>query len=333
MGGRISMCLLGRLWPVHRVESQPTQTKGQATFYCFALSCFVVCHVFWPYLAAARRRQPQVSGRDGAIGRDNATTIDRALARPTGAPCLASRAYDCATVLPCVVQGLDANVLPGPPGPPGPPVAGIAGPVGPPGPPGPPGIEGPGGPQGPGGAAGETGPPGPPGPPGPTAPAIGFSSIIQPGTTVTLPPGGATNLDTFETTSRPGLYTTVPFSGIFTAPVTSTYRFSAALFIADLVLTGPGSTVDAQFVLTPPFGPSSIVRRASTPYLAGAPGDVGLAGITLHLKAAILVPAGFRVSIIVLTNTLDTVVLSMAGDDPTATWFDGNAMGQQAAAP
>lgn len=183
------------------------------------------------------------------------------------------------------------------------------------------------------GAPGETGPPGPPGPPGPTAPAIGFSGIIEPGTTVTLPPGGGTILDMFETSSRPGLYTTVPFSGIFTAPATSTYRFSANLFIADVLITGPGAGLDAFFIMNPIAGPASLVRRATTPYLAGAPGGAGLAGITLRLRATLLVPAGFRVSILVLNNTPDTVVLSMAGDDPTATWFDGNATGQPAEVP
>lgn len=233
--------------------------------------------------------------------------------------------------IPCIVQGLGARALPGPPGPPGTSVVGIAGPSGPPGPAGPPGIQGPTGPQGAQGTPGERGPPGPPGPPGPTLAAIGFSSIIVPGTVITLAPGEGTLLNEFETSSRPGLYATEPFSGIFIAPVTSTYRFSVGIYVADAIFTAPGATIVAGLAVTPMVGPPTIVRRAYAPYLTGAPEGVGLAGVTLHLDAALNLTVGMRVSITIVNDTLDTVVLSMMGDDPTATWFDGNAMGQPAA--
>ncbi|AVK74910.1 hypothetical protein pqer_cds_488 [Pandoravirus quercus] len=275
-------------------------------------------------------RQRQVFGRHGAIDRSDAVATVRAVACASYLmPC----ACDCLSAAPCAVRGLDAKALPGPPGPPGPSAAGIAGPPGPPGQPGPPGIEGPGGPQGPGGPAGETGPPGPPGPPGPTAPAIGFSSIITAGTVLVLPPSGGTILNEFETSSRPGLYATQPFTGIFTAPVTSTYRFSANIYIPDIIVTAPGATIVASLVFGPPVGPSRIVRRALAPYLVGAPPDAGLAGITLHLEAALDLPAGTRVLITLVNDTPNMVTLSLGTGDPTATWFDGNAMGQPAAVP
>lgn len=150
---------------------------------------------------------------------------------------------------------------------------------------------------------------------------------------ITLAPAEGTVLNEFETSSRPGLYATEPFTGIFTAPVTSTYRFSAAIYIANMIFTAPGATIEVGLAVTPVVGPGGIVRRAYAPYLTGAPEGAGLAGITLHLDAALNLTAVPAVTITVVNNTPDTVVLSMMGDDPTATWFDGNAMGQPAAVP
>ncbi|AGO84293.1 hypothetical protein psal_cds_500 [Pandoravirus salinus] len=281
-----------------------------------------------------RRRRRRGSAPHGAIGREDVAAGDCALARPPATQCLAPRACRRAVAATCNVAGLDAGVMTGPPGPPGPSAVGPAGTPGPAGPSGEAGIQGPGGPQGSIGAPGALGPPGPPGPPGPTSPAIGFSGIIQAGTSITLPPNGGTVLDQFEATSRPGLYATQPFPGFFMAPVTSTYRFSAAVSISGIVSAAPGATFQASLnVLPPGVGPSSLVRRAQTPYLVGAPDGAGIAGITLRIDATLHLLAGSRVRIVIFNATPNAVTVAMAGDEPTATWFDGNATGQPAAVP
>lgn len=224
--------------------------------------------------------------------------------------------------------------VPGPIGPPGPPGVGIAGPPGPTGPAGPIGPPGTPGATGPAGPPGTPGGVGPAGPPGPALAAIGFSSLITAGTDITVPIAGTTPVTPFETASRPGLYNTGSFDGTaFTAPVASTYRFSAAVLIPDVVATVLGATLTLNLVLTPAVGAPVVVRSSSLPTVAGAIG-VTLGGAVLLVDGTLDLAPGDAVSL-TLTNATAvalTLTLGAAGTE-TATWFDGNATGQPAVAP
>ncbi|AVK75225.1 hypothetical protein pqer_cds_803 [Pandoravirus quercus] len=224
--------------------------------------------------------------------------------------------------------------VPGPIGPPGAPGVGIAGPpgpAGPAGPAGPPGLPGTAGPAGPPGTPGTVGPPGPPGVP---LAAIGFSSLIVPGTDLAIPVAGTTPVTPFETASRAGLYNTGSFDGTtFTAPVASTYRFSAAVFIPDVVVTVLGATLTLNLLLTPTVGAPVVVRSNSIPTVGGLVG-VTLGGITLSVEGTLDLVPGDAVSL-TLTNATALAIALTLGDagTETATWFDGNATGQPAVAP
>ncbi|AGO84950.1 hypothetical protein psal_cds_876 [Pandoravirus salinus] len=224
--------------------------------------------------------------------------------------------------------------IPGPVGPPGPTGVGIAGPPGPTGPAGPIGPPGAPGAVGPAGPPGTPGGIGPVGPPGPALAAIGFSSLITPGTDIAIPVAGTTPVTPFETASRPGLFNTGSFDGTtFTAPVDSTYRFSAAVFIPDVVLTALGDTLTLNLLLTPTVGAPVVVRSNSLPTVAGLVG-VTLGGATLSVDAALDLAPGDAVSLTLTNDTAVALALTLgAGGTETATWFDGNAMGQPAVAP
>ncbi|AVK76135.1 hypothetical protein pneo_cds_528 [Pandoravirus neocaledonia] len=222
----------------------------------------------------------------------------------------------------------------GPPGPPGPPGIGPSGPRGPPGPVGQGGPSGPPGQQGPSGAPGVIGPIGPPGPPGPTAPAVGFSGLIRPGTVLIVPAFGGTTVSLFETSSRAGLYNSGTFDDTtFTAPIASTYRFSAAVYVPDTVVTAPGETLVLVLALTPAGGGGTrFIRTDAVPIAIGPLAGIGVAGYTLSANATMNLGVGDRVTLVLLNDTPTNVTVSSGTLGGTsATWFDGNAAGQPAA--